>query len=130
MRCLSISGLVLALLVPMLFCPHLRRRVPPLPPADFVLPQSPTKPEPFPIKMVDQGQFDPALKGYYLPEGFKLEIVINEPDTINPVGMTFAPGRHAVRHGVAARPGHRRPVVRGEGDIPLQATARPARSRR
>jgi putative membrane-bound dehydrogenase-like protein len=41
--------------------------------------------------MVDQGQFDPALKGYFLPEGFKLEIVIAEPDTINPVGMTFAP---------------------------------------
>ncbi len=41
--------------------------------------------------MVDQGEFDPALKGYFLPEGFKLEIVINEPDTINPVGMTFAP---------------------------------------
>jgi putative membrane-bound dehydrogenase-like protein len=41
--------------------------------------------------MVDQGQYDPALKGYFLPEGFKLEVVINEPDTINPVGMTFAP---------------------------------------
>jgi quinoprotein glucose dehydrogenase len=65
--------------------------VPPQPPADFAQPQSPTKPEPFPVKMVDQGQFDPALKGYFLPEGFKLEIVVNEPDTINPVGMTFAP---------------------------------------
>lgn len=64
---------------------------PPQPPADFAQPQSAPKPEPFPIKMVDQGQFDPALKGYFLPEGFKLEIVLAEPDTINPVGMTFAP---------------------------------------
>ncbi|HEV3386990.1 MAG TPA: PVC-type heme-binding CxxCH protein, partial [Gemmata sp.] len=64
---------------------------PPQPPADFAQPQSPTKPEPFPIKMVDQGQYDSALKGYFMPEGFKLEVVINEPDTINPVGMTFAP---------------------------------------
>ena len=52
------------------------------------------------------GEVRPALKGYFLPEGFKLEIVIDDPDTINPVGMTFAPGRHAVRHGVAARPRH------------------------
>jgi hypothetical protein len=64
---------------------------PPPPPADFVQPQSATKPEPFPVKLVDQGQFDPALKGYFLPEGFKLEIVIDAPDTINPVGMTFGP---------------------------------------
>ena len=64
---------------------------PPQPPADFAQPQSPTKPEPFPVKMVDQGQYDPALKGYFMPEGFKLEVVISEPDTINPVGMTFAP---------------------------------------
>src|SRR4029078_5227207 len=64
---------------------------PPQPPPDFAQPQSPTKPATFPIKMVDQGEFDSALKGYFLPEGFKLEIVINEPDTINPVGMTFAP---------------------------------------
>src|SRR5580698_7747668 len=64
---------------------------PPQPPPEFAQPQSPTKPDPFPIKMVDQGQYDPALKGYFMPEGFKLEIVINEPETINPVGMTFAP---------------------------------------
>lgn len=65
--------------------------LPPPPPAEFNQPQSPTKPPPFPVKMVDQGQFDPKLKGYYLPEGFKLEIVVAEPDTINPVGMTFGP---------------------------------------
>ncbi|HSQ56871.1 MAG TPA: hypothetical protein VLM40_14105, partial [Gemmata sp.] len=64
---------------------------PTIPPLEFALPQSPPKPAPFPIKMVDQGKYDPALKGYFLPEGFKLEVVISEPDTINPVGMTFGP---------------------------------------
>src|SRR5579884_2960110 len=64
---------------------------PPAPPPEFAQPQSPPKPEPFPIHLVDQGKFDPALKGYYLPEGFRMEVVIAEPDVINPVGMTFAP---------------------------------------
>ncbi|MCE9562417.1 MAG: HEAT repeat domain-containing protein [Planctomycetes bacterium] len=64
---------------------------PPQPPPEFAQSQSPTKPEPFPIKMVDQGEFNPALKGYFLPEGFRAEVVISDPDTINPVGMTFGP---------------------------------------
>lgn len=64
---------------------------PPNPAADFVPNQTPAKPEPFPVKLVDQGQFDPKLKGISLPEGFKAEIVIDAPDTINPVGMTFDP---------------------------------------
>ncbi len=65
---------------------------PPVPaPPEFAQPQSPPKPEPFPIKYVDQGQFDPRLKGTALPEGFKAEIVVDAPDTINPVGMTFDP---------------------------------------
>ncbi len=64
--------------------------VPP-PPADFAGPQSPTKPLPFPVKMIDQGQFDPKLKGYYTPEGFRLEIVASDPVVVNPVGLTFAP---------------------------------------
>jgi putative membrane-bound dehydrogenase-like protein len=64
---------------------------PVLSPLDFITPQSAPRPAPFPIKMVDQGKYNPALKGYYLPEGFKLEVVISEPDTINPVGMTFGP---------------------------------------
>ncbi|QJW93691.1 PVC-type heme-binding CxxCH protein [Frigoriglobus tundricola] len=65
---------------------------PPLPaPPEFAQPQSPPKPEPFPVKYVDQGQFDPRLKGTALPEGFKAEIVIDAPDAINPVGMTFDP---------------------------------------
>ena len=46
---------------------------------------------PFSIKHVDQGQYDPKLKGLMLPEGFKAELVIDAPDTINPVGMTFDP---------------------------------------
>ena len=90
MRTLVIAALVLFL---MGLTPPARQAsaAPPAPPADFAQPQSPTKPEPFPIKMVDQGTFDPTLKGYFLPEGFKLEVVISDPDTINPVGMTFGP---------------------------------------
>lgn len=64
---------------------------PPAPPAEFAQPQSPTRPEPFPIKLVDQGRYDPNLKGYYLPDGFRMEVVLGEPDVINPVGMTFSP---------------------------------------
>jgi quinoprotein glucose dehydrogenase len=64
--------------------------VPP-PPADFTGPQSPTKPLPFPVKMIDQGQYDPKLKGYYTPEGFRLDIVASDPVIVNPVGLTFAP---------------------------------------
>jgi quinoprotein glucose dehydrogenase len=82
-----------ALLLTLCFAPSAPHAAaaPPQPAADFAQPQSPPKPEPFPIKMVDQGEFNPALKGYFLPEGFKLEVVISEPDTINPVGMTFGP---------------------------------------
>lgn len=64
---------------------------PPPAPAEFAQPQSATKPPPFPVKMVDQGQYDPALKGYYLPDGFRLEVALAEPDVVNPVGLTFAP---------------------------------------
>lgn len=60
-------------------------------PAGFEQPQSPPKPAPFPVKLVDQGEFNPALKGYFLPEGFRLEVVASEPEVVNPVGMTFGP---------------------------------------
>src|SRR5262245_26748490 len=90
MRTLSIVCL-LAILGGLTPPAHQASAAPPLPPTEFLFPQSPTKPEPFPVKMVDQGQFDPKLKGIFLPEGFKLELVISEPDTINPVGMTFDP---------------------------------------
>ncbi len=63
----------------------------PPPPADFAQPESPKKPAPFEVKYVDQGTFDPALKGLLAPEGFKVELVADERTVINPVGMTFAP---------------------------------------
>lgn len=64
---------------------------PPPAPAEFAQPQSATKPPPFPVNMVDQGKYDPKLKGYYLPDGFRLEVALDAPDVVNPVGMTFAP---------------------------------------
>ncbi len=63
----------------------------PPPPPEFAQPQSALKPAPFPVKMVDQGTFDPKLKGLFAPEGFKTEIVAEAPTIINPVGMAFAP---------------------------------------
>jgi putative membrane-bound dehydrogenase-like protein len=95
MRTLTLASLLGALLMTLVFTPHTQKAnaappPPPVPP-EFAQPQSPTKPEPFPIKYVDQGQFDPKLKGVLLPEGFKAEIVVDAPDTINPVGMTFDP---------------------------------------
>jgi putative membrane-bound dehydrogenase-like protein len=53
--------------------------------------QSPPKPRPEWLKLVDQGASDPRLKGYLAPEGVKVEIVAEEPTVINPVGMTFGP---------------------------------------
>jgi putative membrane-bound dehydrogenase-like protein len=58
-------------------------------PLDLRFQQSPAKPAPAWLKMVDYGQFDPRLKGYFVPEGIKVEIVADAPDIINPVGMTF-----------------------------------------
>lgn len=49
------------------------------------------KPSPQGMTFVDQGKHDPRLKGYKTPDGFKLEIVCEEPTVINPVGMTFGP---------------------------------------
>lgn len=53
--------------------------------------QSPAKPKPEWLKVIDQGQHDPRLKGYLTPEGIKVEIVAEEPAVVNPVGMTFGP---------------------------------------
>ncbi len=47
---------------------------------------TPAKP---PLKLVDYGTKDPRLKGYFLPEGFKLEIVAEGPVVGNLVGMQF-----------------------------------------
>jgi quinoprotein glucose dehydrogenase len=63
----------------------------PAPPVEFAQPESPRKPAPFPIKYVDAGIMEPGLKGTYIPEGFKIEVVADEKAVINPVGMTFAP---------------------------------------
>src|SRR5437868_2485220 len=65
--------------------------VPPFPLPEFAQPQSPAKPPPFPVNLVDQGQFDPAFKGYLLPEGFRMEVVTEAPDVVNPVGIAFGP---------------------------------------
>jgi quinoprotein glucose dehydrogenase len=61
------------------------------PPADLNFQQSPTKPQPEWLKIVDHGSYDPRLKGYLAPEGLKIEIVAEEPTIVNPVGMTFGP---------------------------------------
>lgn len=88
-RSLAPAALLLALaLVPA--APRAAAAPPPAPP-EFAQPQSAAKPEPFPVKHVDQGTFDPRLKGVLLPEGFRAEIVVDAPDTVNPVGMTFDP---------------------------------------
>ena len=63
----------------------------PPPAPEFAPNQMAQKPAPFPVKMVDQGTFDPKLKGLFAPEGFKTELVADAPTIINPVGMTFAP---------------------------------------
>src|SRR5207247_641811 len=47
------------------------------------------KPRPEWLKIIDQGENDPRLKGYFTPEGIKVEIVAEEPTVLNPVGMTF-----------------------------------------
>lgn len=60
-------------------------------PADFAQPQSPLRPPPFPIEYVDQGSFDPRLKGLLAPAGFRVEIVAEDPVVVNPTGLTFAP---------------------------------------
>jgi putative membrane-bound dehydrogenase-like protein len=94
MRTLSpvplVGTLIAALLWPVPLPQHAAAAPPPAPP-EFAPNQTAPKPEPFPIKYIDQGTFDPKLKGTMLPEGFKAEIVIDAPDAINPVGMTFDP---------------------------------------
>jgi putative membrane-bound dehydrogenase-like protein len=59
------------------------------PKLDLNFQQSPPKPQPDWVKIVDHGQFDARLKGYYAPEGLKIEIVAEAPTIVNPVGMTF-----------------------------------------
>src|SRR5262249_18998248 len=46
---------------------------------DFTQPQSPPRPAPKWLKIIDQGANDPRLKGYFTPEGLKVEIVADAP---------------------------------------------------
>ncbi|MGL6097600.1 MAG: PVC-type heme-binding CxxCH protein, partial [Fimbriiglobus sp.] len=64
---------------------------PPPASAPFHDPQSTALPAPFDVKYVDQGTFDPRLKGLLAPEGFRAELVADSPVVVNPVGLTFAP---------------------------------------
>jgi putative membrane-bound dehydrogenase-like protein len=58
-------------------------------PVDVNQIQTPGKPAPERLRIVDQGDQDPRLKGYKLPQGVRVEIVAEEPTAVNPVGMTF-----------------------------------------
>ncbi len=83
---LLLLGAVLDFAVPFLLQPaHARSDAP----IDFTQPQSPAKPAPKWLKIIDQGVNDPRLKGYFTPEGLKVEIVSENPVVVNPVGMTF-----------------------------------------
>jgi putative membrane-bound dehydrogenase-like protein len=62
-----------------------------IPPTDPNQPQSPPRPTPSWVKLVDHGGDDPRLKGYVAPEGLKIEIIAENPVVVNPVGITFAP---------------------------------------
>jgi putative membrane-bound dehydrogenase-like protein len=56
---------------------------------DYHQQQSPPRPKPTWLKIIDQGKNNPRLKGYFTPEGIKVEIVADYPVVTNPVGMTF-----------------------------------------
>ncbi len=85
-------------------------------PFDYRQQQSPPRPRPAWVKMIDQGKNDPRLKGYLTPECLKVEIVADYPVVTNPVGMTFgddgtlyvlewrpAPGSNFPEHGETVR---------------------------
>ncbi len=59
--------------------------------SDLNFQQSPAKPEPDWLKLIDHGQYDARLKGYFAPDGLKIDIAADAPDIINPAGMTFGP---------------------------------------
>src|SRR5207253_9891404 len=56
---------------------------------DYTRPESPKKPAPKWLKIIDQGTVNAQLKGYKTPDGVKVEIVADYPAVVNPVGMTF-----------------------------------------
>jgi putative membrane-bound dehydrogenase-like protein len=59
------------------------------PKLDLTFQQSPAKPTPDWVKIIDHGQYDARLKGYFAPDGIKIDIVADFPEVVNPVGMTF-----------------------------------------
>jgi putative membrane-bound dehydrogenase-like protein len=61
-----------------------------MPQLDRAQAQPPSPPKPAWLKIIDQGGSDPRLKGYFTPEGIRVEIVAEESVVVNPVGMTFA----------------------------------------
>ena len=60
-------------------------------PFDIKQDQSPAKPAPKWLKIIDQGINDPRLKGYFTPEGIKVEIVADYPTVVNPVRSGISP---------------------------------------
>src|SRR5262245_46189524 len=58
-------------------------------PFDFTQPESPRKLAPDWFKIVDQGDKDAKLKGYFTPAGVKVEVAAEQPAVVNPVAMTF-----------------------------------------
>ncbi|MGE0609759.1 MAG: PVC-type heme-binding CxxCH protein [Pirellulales bacterium] len=58
-------------------------------PFDYHQSESPPLPAPSWVRMIDQGTLNPRLAGIHTPDGIKIEIVAQEPQVINPVGMAF-----------------------------------------
>lgn len=56
---------------------------------DYNLYETPARPTPEWVRMIDQGTLDPDLAGIMTPEGVKVEVVAREPVVLNPVGMAF-----------------------------------------
>jgi len=55
------------------------------------LPAISSQAEPDWVKIIDHGQYDPRLKGYFASRGLAdRQSSPDAPDVINPVGMTFA----------------------------------------
>jgi putative membrane-bound dehydrogenase-like protein len=51
--------------------------------------ESTPRPAPAWVRLMDQGEEDPRLKGIRAPAGVRVEVAAEEPVVINPVGMTF-----------------------------------------
>ncbi len=81
---------------------------------NWVQVQSDPKPQPSWLKrMIDQGEQNPQLEGYFTPEGIKVDIIAENPAVVNPVGMTFdEEGTPYVLEWTTGNdPGHMEPVT-------------------